>query len=83
MEGISNCYITVYAKLHPLPLHYTFEDIDEDEFNPKSEIRRLQIKFMQNNKNDIPLHTSGPPQSSGEPYIDVYKDVDDAYVDVF
>jgi len=29
------------------------------------------------------LQTSGPPQSSGEPYLDVYHDVDDAYADVF
>jgi hypothetical protein len=47
------------------------DDIDEiDGFNPRATIRKLKIN----------IHSD---EGNGEPYLDMYEDVDEVYVDTY
>ena len=79
-SNYSNCAVQVFSKIHSKTLYYTFEDIDRRSFVPIGAIRKLEIKFRPTVNCD--LYTSGPPQTSGEPYLGIVKSdhVDDVYI---
>jgi hypothetical protein len=69
-EGKTICIISVYSKIHSKPLEIILDDIDEVEgFNPRATIRKLRINIAQG--------------EGDQPFLDLYEDLDDVYVDTY
>mmetsp|Transcript_21714 Transcript_21714/g.33453 ORF Transcript_21714/g.33453 Transcript_21714/m.33453 type:complete len:237 (-) Transcript_21714:1485-2195(-) len=82
-SGELKCHVVVYSKIHSRPLEYTFDDIEDDLFNPKAAIRRLRIKFDHSKGNSSDGSQRNDAACQGEPYLVLYEEMDDVYVDTF
>ena len=69
----NQCYITVYSKIHPQPIDYIIEDIDEDTFNPRTAIKKLYLRFGKEQKDSV----------APAPIVEQYDLYDDAFVETF